>query len=420
MREAFRALRIRNYRLFFIGQTLSLIGTWMQTVAMSLLVYRITGSEFLLGTVAFCSQIPMFVVSPFAGIVADKHDRQRLLVITQSLAMLQALALAILVLTGTVATWHIIVLSVFIGIVNAYDTPARQAFVPDIIENKSDLPNAIALNSTQFNIARLIGPAVAGIVVAAVGEGVCFAINAVSYVAVIVALMMMRVAGQARPAEDVSAWQRLREGAIYAWEHRPIKALLQLMAITSLVSGVYTVLMPVFANEYFRGDVKATDTALGVLYAAVAVGALGSAWMLAQRRSIVGLGIWIVRASAIFNIGLVGLSFAPNFWSALPILAVAGFGTMLHMGATNTLIQTLVEDRMRGRVMAFYVMSFVGTMPVGSFLGGWASSFVGPHWTLALSSIVGLSGSLAFYLSLPSLKRIVRPIYEKMGLVKAS
>jgi len=386
----------------------------MQSVAMSWLVYRLTGSEVLLGTVAFVSQIPMFGVSPFAGVITDRVDRRKLLIVTQVLALVQALVLAALVLLGRVEVWHVLFLSGFIGVVNAFDTPARQAMVPGLVERPEDLPNAIALNSTQFNIARLIGPAIAGLTIRAVGEGVCFAINAASFICVIAALSMMRLKAHERPEGPAKPMRDLREGAAYAWGLQPIRLLLGLIAVASLSSGVYQVLLPVLAKQRYEGD----SGTLGYLYGAVGVGALVSAYMLARRDSVLGLGRWIVISSATFGVSLILLGLAPTVWTGLPVLAILGFGAMLHMGATNTLLQTFVEDRMRGRVMAFYTMAFIGTMPIGSLLSGALAQQLGTAVSLTIAGLITLFGSAYFCYSVPAFRQVLRPIYEERGILK--
>lgn len=414
MSGAFRALKMRNYRLFFSGQVLSLIGSWMETVAMSWLIYRITGSELLLGTVAFSSQIPAFIMSPFAGIVADKHDRRRLLMITQSLLAVEAFVLAFLVLSGLIQPWHVIVTSVFVGVVTAFDMPTRQALVPALVEDKNILSNAIALNSAQFNIARLIGPAVAGVTVAAVGEGWCFLINGFSFGAVLFALAAMRLQPTEGPAITESALARVKAGALYAWNHRAILYLLQLMAILSFVAGVYAVMLPVLTIHVFHAGAGI----FGLLYSAVAVGSLVAGFLLAIRPSVLGLGRWVLRASIAFNLGLIGLALSPVLGFGLVALVVMGFGMMMHMGSTNTMIQTVVKDEMRGRVMSFYMMSFVGMMPIGSFLAGLLAERIGPHWTLGGAAAIGLLGSLIYALRYPEMRRVLRPIYEDMGILE--
>jgi MFS family permease len=415
MRDMFRALRSRNYRLFFVGQTLSLIGTWMQGLAMSWLVYRMTGSAFLLGTVTFAQQIPMFLVSPVAGVFTDRVDRRKLLILTQSLQAAQALVLSVLVLAHVVQVWEVMALSVFVGVVNAFDTPGRQAFVIEMVDSREMLPNAIALNSTQFNIARLIGPAVAGLTIRFTGEGLCFLINAISFLAVIVSLSMIRVSPRAPRSESQQAWEDFIEGARYVWAHQAIRSLLLLLAAVSFVSGSYQVLLPVYAKTIYRGD----SATLGWLYAAVGAGALVSAVLLASRKSVVGLGRWIVGASATFSIGLGVFGLTSNVWLGFLVLSFVGFGAMLHMGSTNTLIQTVVEDRMRGRVMAFYAMSFVGTMPMGSLITGAVSQSIGPIVTLVGSGVLGVFATFMFYRSLPELRKTLRAIYVSKGIMQA-
>ena len=414
MRSIFRALTSRNYRLFFIGQTLSLIGTWMQSVAMSWLVYRMTGSATLLGEVLFAQQIPMLLVSPFAGTVTDRVNKRRLLILTQSLQAVQALILAILVLSGTAMVWEIFALSVFVGIVNAFDNPGRQSFVIDMVQDRSLLPNAIALNSTQFNIASLIGPVIAGITIHETGEGICFLINAASFLAVILSLALIRPPtwkpplGKAQPITD------LREGLRYIKGHRPIIALLTLLSVVSFVRGFYQTLMPVYAKAVYHGNA----VTLGHLYSGIGAGALVGAIMLASRKSVVGLGKWIVLSCAAFTTGLAVFAVSSNQWIGSGVLIFVGLGTMIHLASTNTLVQTLVADRVRGLVMSFYAMCFLGTMPVGSLLSGWIEQHVGPAVTLYIAVGVGAAATLGFGLFLPTFRRLVRPIYDERGITE--
>jgi MFS family permease len=415
VRGVFRALEFRNYRLFFAGQTLSLIGSWMETLAMSWLVYRLTGSALLLGTVAFCSQIPAFIVSPFAGITAEKYDKRKILIITQSLAAVEAFVLAGLTLARAIHPWQIIVMSVFVGIVNAFDMPTRQAFVLQIVDDRKALGNAIALNSAQFNIARLIGPAIAGVTVAAVGEGYCFLINGISFAAVIAALAMMRLQPHVIPEDQLEKpLARVKQGAVYAWNHKPISYLLQLMAMTSLVTGAYFTMLPVIAKAVYHRD---SDT-FGLMLSAIAVGALIAGLVLAGRPNVRGFYRWILYAAIIFNFGLIGLGAAPSLWIGLPFLVVVGFGSMFHMAATNTMIQTLVDDRMRGRVMSFYMMSFVGFMPIGSLVGGAVADRIGSQWTICAAAGVGLIAAGLYFTRLGRMREVLRPIYEEMGILQ--
>lgn len=415
MGNMFRALQSRNYKLFFGGQTLSLIGTWMESLAMSWLVFRLTGSAFLLGTVAFANQIPMFLVSPFAGVLTDRIDKRRLLVGTQIALGLLSLTLSLLVFQKLIQVWEILVLASLVGIVNAFDMPGRQAFVVEIVEDRDHLANAIALNSTQFNIARLIGPAVAGLTVRAVGEAACFLINAISFLAVVAALLLMRVVPH-EPKAHAAAWAQFKEGAYYAWRLYPVRALLGLLAMVSFVSGAYQVLLPVYAGDVYKGD----SGTLGYMYSAVGVGALIAALMLASRQSVLGLGRWIAIASALVSGAMALFGLTHNLWLGAPVLAVLGFGAMKHMGSTNTLIQTIVEDRMRGRVMAFYAMSFVGTMPLGSLASGAIAKAVGPMPTLVGAGLLGLLASLSFARNLPRWRAATRPIYEAKGILPST
>ena len=411
----FRALRHRNYRLFFVGQGASLVGTWVTRLAMSWLVYRLTGSAVLLGVVGFAGQIPTFLLAPFAGVWVDRLDRYRVLVSTQVLAMLQSAALAALVLTGVVQIWHILVLSVFQGLVNAFDVPARQAFVVEMVEGPEDLPNAIALNSSMVNGARLVGPAVAGVLVAAVGEGWCFLLDAVSYAAVIASLLMMTVARRERVAAPARVLDDLRDGFRYASASRPIRAGLALLAVISFAGMPYTVLMPVVASKVLGGGANT----LGALMAASGLGALGGALYLASRRSIVGLGRVIPTAAAVFGASLVGFAFSRSIGLSLGLLVLGGAGFMIQMAATNTVLQTIVRDEMRGRVMAFYTMAFMGMAPFGSLLAGLLADRIGTSWTIAGGGACCVLGAAAFARALPVLTRDVVPIYRRKGILPA-
>jgi MFS family permease len=336
-----RALAYRNYWLFFGGQVVSLVGTWITTTATNWLVYRLTGSPFLLGVVGFAGQFPAFLLGPFAGIVVDRWDRHRLLIVTQTISMLQSFALAVLVLSGRVTLEWIVALSIVQGLVNAFDMPARQAFLLTMIDNKADLGNAIALNSSMVNLARLIGPSIAGLVIAGAGEGWCFLIDGCSYVAVIVALLRMKIARRvAAPIARGSAYQQFAEGFAYAFGFRPIRSVILLLAIVSLVGVPYSVLMPVFATTVFHGG----PHTLGVLMTASGCGALLGALWLASRRSVLGLGHVIVMASTLFGAGLIAFSFTRMLVLAIPCLIVAGFGFMVQMASSNTVIQTIVDD----------------------------------------------------------------------------
>jgi MFS family permease len=409
-----RALRHKNYRLFFSGQSISLIGTWMTRIATSWLVYRLTGSALLLGVVGFAGQIPSFILAPFAGVLVDRWNRHRLLVVTQVLALLQSLALAVLALTGLIKIWQVIVLSVFQGIINAFDMPARQAFVVEMVDRRDDLANAIALNSSMVNAARLLGPSIGGVVIAAVGEGWCFMIDAISYLAVIASLLAMTITPRMlKPTKDANIFQQLREGWIYVVRFAPIRNVLLLLALVSLVGMPYTVLMPVFANDVLHGG----PSTLGLLMAASGVGALAGAMFLAARKSVLGLGKYIPLMAGTFGAGLIAFSFTRVLWLSLALMIVTGLGFMVQMAASNTILQTIVDEDKRGRVMSFYTMAFMGTAPFGSLLAGIVAERIGAPHTLLFGGIGCILGALWFAQSLPALRRDVRPIYVKIGIL---
>jgi len=408
-----RALGSRNSRLFMGGQGISLVGTWIQQIALAWLVYTLTRSAFLLGLVGFCSQIGSFVLSPVGGVVADRFNKHRLLIATQSLAMLQALVIGILVLSHAVAVWHIVALSLFISVVNAFDMPIRQSFLIDMIENRDDLPNAIALNSSLVNGARLVGPAVAGLLIAAVGEGICFMINAASYLAVIAALLAMRIAPREKPREDRRIWPELIEGFDYTFGFAPTRDILGLLALTSVAAMPYSTLMPIFAVQILHGGAST----LGFLSGAAGVGALTGAIILASRNTVLGLGRWIPAACAGFGLSLIGFSLSR--WLPLSLLMLVGAGlTMLtHLAASNTILQTVVEDRWRGRVMSFYTMAFMGMAPFGSLLAGSLAHRFGAPRTVMLGGSVCILGAAVFAARLPVLRRLIRPIYRQRGII---
>jgi len=409
-----RALSHRNYKLFFSGQSISLIGTWMTRIATSWLVYRLTGSALLLGVVGFAGQIPSFLLAPFAGVLVDRWNRHRLLVATQVLALLQSLALAILALTGIVQIWHVIALSVFQGLINAFDMPARQAFVVEMIEKRGDLANAIALNSSMVNAARLLGPSIGGVIIAAVGEGWCFMIDAISYLAVIASLLAMKITPRmTKESKQTKMLQQLGEGFRYAIGFAPIRNVLLLLALVSLVGMPYTVLMPVFANEILHGG----PNTLGLLMAASGVGALAGAMLLAARKSVLGLGKYIPLTAGAFGAGLIAFSFSRVIWLSLLLMIVTGLGFMIQMAASNTVLQTIVDEDKRGRVMSFYMMAFMGTAPFGSLLAGSVAERIGAPHTLLFGGIGCIIGALWFATSLPALRRDVRPIYVRIGII---
>jgi len=409
-----RALDSRNFRLFFLGQVVSLVGTWITTTATNWLVYRLTGSALLLGVVAFAGQFPAFLLGPIAGIAVDRWDRHRLLVVTQTISMLQSFALAALVLSGQVTLEWIVGLSAIQGLVNAFDMPARQSFLLTMIENKDDLGNAIALNSSMVNLARLIGPSIAGVVITWAGEGWCFFIDGVSYIAVIVGLLKMRITRREAAARSrAGTLRQFKEGFTYAFGFRPIRAIIILLALVSLVGVPYSVLMPVFATTVFHGG----PHTLGILMTSSGCGALLGALWLAQRRSVIGLGRMIYLSSGLFGIGLITFSLVHVLWLAIPCLVVAGFGFMVQMASSNTVIQTIVDDEKRGRVMSFYMMAFLGTAPFGSLVAGCLSSRIGAGQTLMVGGACCIVGGLWFASALPAIRVAVRPIYVRLGIL---
>ena len=385
----------------------------MQRIALGWLVYRMTNSAFLLGFVGFAGQLPTFLFSPFAGVLADRMNRHRLLILTQAMAMIQALFLALLVLMGSVLIWHIILLSILLGLINAVDAPVRQSFMVEMVERKEDYGNAIALNSSMVNGARLIGPSIAGILIAAVGEGVCFLINGISYLAVIVALLAMHIARKNVNPKTSHAWRDLKEGFVYAFGFAPIRAILLLLSLVSLMGMSYAVLMPIFAKDILHGG----PHTLGFLMAAAGVGALIGALSLASRASVLGLGMWIVRATAVLGVGLILTSLSRVEWLSFILLLLIGFGMMVQMASSNTVLQTIVDDDKRGRVMSFYTMAFMGMTPFGSLLAGSLASKIGAPNTLIIGGICCLIGSVVFASRLPALRKIVQPVYVKMGII---
>jgi MFS family permease len=408
-----RALQHRNYRLFFGGQSMSLVGTWITRVATSWLVYRLTGSELLLGLVGFCGQIPTLLLAPIAGVFVDRVSRHRILVATQVLSMLQSFALAAITLSGAIRVWHVLVLQVLQGMINAFDTPARQAFVVEMVEDRADLANAIALNSSMVNGSRIIGPSIGGAVIAAVGEGWCFALDGVSYLFVIASLLAMRVPRLANRPAGTDILTELRSGFSYVSRSVPIRTALLLLAVMSAMGMPYTVLMPVIAGPVLHGG----PATLGWLMTATGVGALSGALYLASRTSVIGLGRVIMQASLAFSLGLIAFAATHTLWLSLLILPIVGAGFMIQTAATNTVLQTLVDDAFRGRLMAFYTMAFLGTAPIGSLIAGALADRIGAQATIATGGSVCLLASLWFGTRLPLLRQLVRPIYVERGIL---
>jgi MFS family permease len=414
--HAWRALRHRNFRLFFSGQSISLIGTWMTRVATSWLVYRLTGSALLLGTVGFVGQVPTFLLAPFAGVWVDRLNRRNVLLWTQVLAAIQSLLLAGLTLSKRITIGEVLVLSAFQGLINAFDMPGRQAFMVQMVEDRRDLSNAIAINSSMVNMARLVGPSLAGLVIAARGEGDCFLIDGLSYFAVIASLIMMRVKSQPAKAAAASMLTQLKEGWAYVSGFMPVRTILTLFAVTSLMGMPYIVLMPIFAAQVLHGG----PHTLGWLMGASGVGALISALSLAVRKTVLGLGRMIPIAAGSFGAGLVLFGLSHWIWVSMLMMLFTGFGMMQGMAASNTIIQTVVPEDRRGRVMSYYTMAFVGMAPFGSLLaGGLAHKFGAPHTVMITGSVVIL-GAIWFATRLPAIREEIRPIYQAMGILPPS
>lgn len=411
--EIFRSLKYRNFRLFFIGQSLSLIGTWMQKLAMGWLVYRTTHSAVMLGVVAFAGQIPSILITPAAGVVADRYNKHKLLVITQTLAMIQAIILAAAVITNTASIPHLIILSIFLGVVDAFDMPIRQAFVIKMIDKKHDIGNAIAINSSMVNTAKLLGPSIAGIVIATVGEGMCFALNAISYMVVIGTLLMMKINTAEVKAKHLKAWHQLKEGFTYTFGFSPVKNLIALLALVSLMGMPYMVVLPVFAKDILHGGAQM----LGLLTGASGMGALAGAVYLATRKTVLGLGKIIVASVILFGVALICFALSETAWLSIVFIFLAGLGMMVQMAACNTILQTMVEDNMRGRVMSFYTMAFTGTMPFGSLIAGVLVEKIGAADTLIIGGSFCIAGAIIFYRKLPALKKLVHPIYVQKGII---
>lgn len=408
-----RALQHRNYKLFFSGQSISLVGTWITRVATSWLVYRLTNSELLLGIVGFAGQIPLLLLAPFAGVLVDRWNRHTLLVVTQVLSALQSVALAVLALLDIITVHEIIALQLLQGIINAFETPARQAFIFEMVDDPEDIPNAIALNSSMFNASRIVGPTIAGLLIAAVGEGWCFGIDAVSYLAVIATLLAMKFSRRGERPPRKQMVDELREGVRYSFGFAPVRSLLTQVAIVSVMGMPYAVLMPVIAKQVLHGG----PNTLGILMTAVGSGALLGTVYLASRRSIVGLGKVIVAATAMLGVGLIAFSLSHSLMLSLIVLPLVGAGMMLQSASANTILQTVVAPELRGRVMAFYTMAILGTQPIGSLVAGAIADRIGAQHTILIGAIVCLFGGAWFSFMRPRLAEDVRPIYMERGII---
>jgi MFS family permease len=408
-----RALRHRNYRLFFGGQSISLIGTWITRIATSWLVYRLTGSELLLGVVSFAGQIPMLILAPFAGVFVDRWDRHRMLVVTQILSALQSLALAVLTLMKIINVTEVIVLQVVQGVINSFDTPARQAFVVEMVTDREDLPNAIALNSSMFNASRILGPSIGGVLIAAVGEGWCFMADAISYVAVIISLLLMNVLRVQRERGEETMFDELNVGVRYVAKSVPVRTLLILVAIVSTMGMPYAILMPAIAASVLHGG----PHTLGILMTAAGAGALAGTFYLASRKTVLGLGRVIIAATVILSAGLIAFSFTKSLAIALLALPLVGAGMMLQSASTNTILQTVVNEDLRGRVMAFYTVAILGTQPLGSLVAGIVADHIGAQHTILVGAVICLAAAAWFAIRRPAIAEHIRPIYMERGIL---
>jgi MFS family permease len=411
----FRALRIRNFQLFFSGQIISLVGTWMQTVAEAWLIYRLTGSGSLLGLLGFVGQIPIFLLSPLAGLVADRWPRRSVVIATQTCSMLLAFTLAALQLSGQIRkenVWEIIVLATLLGMVNAFDVPARQSFLIEMV-GRENLLNAIALNSSMFNGARVAGPAIAAAVVAAVGEGWCFLLNGLSYLAVIAGLLLMRIEKSKAVHDGATPWEKMREGFRFARHTKPIRALLLLLGIVSFMALPFSVLMPIFAVKILHGGASAYGWLMGM----VGLGAMIGALVIAMRHQLRGLGNVVAFSAAGLGVSLVLFGASHWYWASLVILVFCGFTMMMQFTSTNTLLQAMVPDQLRGRVMSIYTMMFLGMAPLGSLVAGKMADHIGAPRTVAIGGIVSFVCGLVFARKWPAMRGPARDLIAAQGMM---
>jgi MFS family permease len=413
MHPALRSLEYPTFRVFFVGQGVSILGTWMQTLATSWLVYRLTGSAFMLGLAAAALQLPMLFVSPVAGVWADRLDRRRLLIVVQSLAVVQALALAALTYAGVVQVWHVIAMSLLLGMINAVETPTRQAFLLEMVETKADLPNAIALQSMLFNGARFVGPGIAGVLLALAGEASCFLLNGIARVAVVIAYSAIRVAPRASSVPHATLWHAIASGLRYAFGSLVTRRPLLLLAALSLFTAPWQSLMPIYAAERLAGD----SSTLGLLIGAVGVGAFAATAFLAVRATVRGLGRIIAASSAIAAVALTGFAMSSTLWLSLPLLALFGFGLVASVASTNTILQTVADEDKRGRIISIYVMTFLGVAPISNLVAGTIAEAIGADWTIFGCGLALCAAAGWFAWNLPSWRAAVRPIYARQGII---
>jgi MFS family permease len=415
--HTFRALRHANFRRFFVGQGLSLIGTWLQQVAMGWVTWRLSGSAFLLGVVAFCSNVGILALGPFAGVIADRVNRRSALFVTQSLLLAQAIVLALLAAIGHLQVWHLIACALWLGVVSAFDVPLRQSLYVHLVDDRADLPNAIALNSLLVNSARVVGPALAGALLAAAGEAVCFALNALSFVAVIVAISLLHWPRETIPEPPRGGyWESWKEGARYALGFVPVRALLIVVAVVAWTVTPYASLMPIYAGKIYGGGAHT----LGFLLSAAGIGALATTTYLASRTTIRGLGRVIAAAAAVGGLALAAFAWLTVFPLALLLLALVGGGVILAAASANTIIQTVVDDRLRGRVAGFYTMAFLGVAPLGNLAAGALAKAIGVQATFALNGVICAVAAFWFWRRLPELAKELRPTYVRLGIITES
>ncbi|TMG78853.1 MAG: MFS transporter [Betaproteobacteria bacterium] len=414
MIPALRAFRSKNFRIFYAGQGLSLLGNWMQTVAMSWLVYRVTGSALLLGVTAGAQQLPILFLSPIAGVWADRVNRQRLLMLIQSLAFVQALTLALLTFAEAVRVPHLIGLALFLGIITAFETPTRQAFLLELIEHREDLPNAIALQSMLFQSTRFVGPSVAGLLLAAFGEAWCFLVNAFCYLVIIATYAVVRVKPRKLLDTGIEWWRELASGFAYAFGFTGTRRLLLLLTVLGFFTAPWSSLMPIFAAETFSGDSRT----FGFLIGAVGLGAILGTFALAARSSVRGLGRVIAVATVTAGVALTGFSLSGTLWLSLTFLAIFGAGLVVTAASINTILQTVAEEDKRARIISMYVMCFLGFAPIGNFTAGALAEAIGAHWTLLACGLVVILAGSTFALGLKSWAQAVRPVYRKQGIIR--